>query len=63
MEKFLEGRKTYCGIAIVLLGAVFQIFKINITTEELQPVINNFIEVVGALIAMYGRIATKKGDV
>lgn len=55
--KGLEGRKTYLGLIIALIG-VFGLAK-YITPEEATLVVNHIFEIVGIAIALYGRIVTK----
>lgn len=55
----MEGLKTYTGLIVALIGAICTIFKINITTTEIQPIINAGLELGGLMLAAYGRIVTK----
>ncbi len=55
----MEGFKTYTGIAVALIGAICSIFKLNFTTEEIQPIVNAAFELAGLLFAAYGRFKAK----
>ena len=55
--KILEGKKTYIGIAIALLG-VFGLGNI-ISEGEANELVSKIIEVVGLVLAVYGRVVAK----
>ena len=58
MIKFLEGKKTYIGLALALFGALG---GSNLISEgELAQLLDSIFEVVGILFAAYGRYVTKK---
>ena len=57
LSKLLEGRKTFIGIAITLLGVLG---AGNLISEgEANQVVNLVIELVGLVLAIYGRIKAK----
>ena len=51
--EFLQGKKTYIGIAVAFLGAL-GVFK-YVSGGDLAAVLNTFAEFVGLAIAIYGR--------
>ena len=57
MLKLLEGRKTYLGLAITLLG-VFG-FGSLISEGEANHLVDLVIEVVGICFAVYGRFVAR----
>jgi hypothetical protein len=54
---FLDGFKTYLGIAIAFLGTLSGLFGWNL--GDLAGVQDQIIALVGAAIALYGRFVTK----
>lgn len=57
MEKFMEGRKTYTGLVIALIG-VFGLAA-YITPAEAGEAMNHVFELVGIAMAVYGRVVAK----
>ena len=57
LSKLLEGKKTYIGLAIALLG-VFGFGSI-ISESEANQAVNLVVELVGIIVAIYGRIKAK----
>ena len=57
LSKLLEGKKTYLGLAIALLGALG--LGGLISEGEANQVVNLVIELVGLVLAIYGRIKAK----
>lgn len=53
----LEGKKTYIGIVVALLGAI-GVFK-YVSEGDLTTTLNTLAEVVGLGIAAYGRFKAK----
>jgi len=51
----LEGKKTYIGIIVMILGMISSHYKLIFTTEELSAVVSLAVEFAGTLIALYGR--------
>ena len=54
----MEGKKTYTGIAIVVLGFVMSWLGIGGEAEAAE-IINTGVSLFGALVAAYGRYVTK----
>ena len=57
MNTFLEGKKTYIGIAVVLVG--FFGLSSLISDAEIASSIDSIIQLTGVAVAVYGRYATK----
>ena len=57
MNKILEGKKTYLGLAIALVGILG--LSQYISEAETTTLLNSLFEIVGIVIAIYGRIVTK----
>jgi len=57
MKKFLEGRKTFLGIIVILVG-MFGLTNF-ITPDETEIAFNSIIELVGVIITVYGRVVAK----
>lgn len=57
MKKYLEGKKTFLGLAIALMG-VFGLARF-VSPEETTTIVNNLFEVVGIALAIYGRIKAR----
>ena len=57
MSKLLEGKKTYLGL-IVALSGVLGLSK-YIADEELTQILDLALELLGLLIAAYGRAVAK----
>ena len=57
MSNFLQGRKTYLGLAVVLLG-VFG-FGGLVSEEELSHSVDLVLELVGIVLAVYGRFVAR----
>lgn len=55
----LEGKKTYIGIIIMVLGAISTHFKLPFTTEDISSVVSLVVELIGTIIALYGRFVAK----
>ena len=55
MKDGMQGLKTYTGIVVTLLGLIMTALKVNITTDEIQPIVNAFFEFGGMVLAAYGR--------
>ena len=53
MLKILEGRKTYIGLVVALVG-VLGVSDI-ISSEDVSAVLDKLFEVAGILLAAYGR--------
>jgi len=57
MKKLLEGKKTFIGIAIAVLGmtgaAAF------ISPDESEALFNAIFQIVGIAVAVYGRVVAK----
>ncbi len=53
----LNGKKTFIGIAVMLIGA-FGLGDI-VSPGEFEHVVNLAFELVGSLIAIYGRVQAK----
>ncbi len=53
----LDGKKTYIGLAVTLAG-VFGVFK-YVTEGDLTTTLNTLAEVIGLVIAIYGRYKAK----
>ena len=58
MTKFFEGKKTYIGLVVALIG-VFGLGS-YISPTEATELVNNLFAITGIIVAIYGRIATKK---
>ena len=54
ISKFMDGKKTYTGIAVALIG-VFGFAK-YISPEETASVIDLTLQLAGLIMAVYGRI-------
>ena len=59
MGKFLEGKKTYIGIALILFGIANEKWNLGFTEEASQKLMANLFEAVGTLVTIYGRIKAK----
>ena len=57
MNKILEGKKTYLGLAIALVGILG--LSQYISEAETTTLLNSLFEIVGIVIAIYGRIVTR----
>ena len=57
LQTILEGRKTYLGLAVTLVG-IFGLSK-YITGEETTQLLNSIFEIAGVVIAIYGRAVAK----
>ena len=57
MKTFLDGKKTYLGLALTLAG-VFGLARF-ITDAELEVALNALFEIVGVAIAVYGRFVAR----
>jgi len=57
MEKVLAGRKTFIGIAITVIGMTG--LAAFITPVEFEVLVNSIIEIVGVVIAVYGRVVAR----
>ena len=57
ISTLMEGRKTYVGIAIIILGAVG--FGDVISEAELATTIDNLLQFAGICVAIYGRLVTR----
>ena len=57
ISNLLEGRKTYIGLVIALIG----VLGLNkyVAEAELAELLNKTLEVVGLAMAMYGRYKAK----
>lgn len=57
ISNLLEGRKTYIGLVIALVG----VLGLNkyVAEAELAELLNKTLEVVGLAMAMYGRYKAK----
>lgn len=58
MSKFLEGKKTYAGIVAIIAGYL-GIGDI-LTPETTSVIFDNILQLVGIIVAIYGRYNTKK---
>ena len=58
MSKILAGKKTYIGLIVTLVG-VFGLTKF-ISPAEAETLMKSIFEIVGIVIAMYGRFVAKK---
>lgn len=58
INEFMEGRKTYIGLIVAILGfiGIAQYFGGN---SEMAVLVDKIVEVVGLLLAAYGRYKTK----
>ena len=57
MNEFLQGKKTYIGLALALAGFL-GIFE-YISEGDLSKVLNNGMEIAGIIFAVYGRFKAK----
>ena len=57
MQKFLEGKKTYIGLVVALVG-VFGLAS-YVSPAEATELINNLFSIVGICFAIYGRVVAK----
>lgn len=48
------------GVYVTILSFIFQVFKINIATEEVTSFVEAALTIVGLAMAWYGRY--RKGD-
>jgi hypothetical protein len=55
--KILEGKKTFIGLGVLLIGALG--LANIISPEEWEKGVNLILELVGLVIAVYGRIKAK----
>jgi len=60
MENILKGKKTFIGIAVTVIGMTG--LAAYITPVEFELLINSVLEVVGVVLAVYGRIVANKGE-
>jgi len=51
----LEGKKTYIGIIVMILGMVSSRYKLPFTSEDISSVVSLAVEFTGTAIALYGR--------
>ena len=51
----LEGKKTYIGIIVMILGMISSHYKLIFTSEDISNVVSLAVELAGTLIALYGR--------
>lgn len=52
---------TYVGLYVTILGALLQVLGVTIATEELTRFVTIALEVVGLIVAAFGR--WRQGDV
>ena len=57
IKQILDGRKTYIGLIVTLVG-ILGLSK-YITDGETTTLLNSVFEIVGVIIAIYGRAVTK----
>lgn len=57
---WLEGKKTYIGIALLILPTVLGWLGVETDKQELQGIINSALETVGGILAIYGRYDAAK---
>ena len=57
--KVLEGFKTYSGLLVAAIGLVLSLLKVNLTNEDIQPIVDALIIAAGLIVAAYGRAVTK----
>lgn len=60
MVDFMNGRKTYAALVIVLLGYLG--LADFITDDEVGKLTDSVAQIVGIAIAFYGRYRVKKAD-
>jgi hypothetical protein len=58
METFLKGKKTYIGIATLLVAALG--FSEYISSQEVSAIIDSVLTVIGTIVAIYGRYNVTK---
>ena len=59
MNKILDGKKTYIGLAVTLFGVLG--LTAYITPAETELLWKSIFEIAGVAIAVYGRAVTKSG--
>ena len=57
MSNFLDGKKTYLGIAVIVAGWLGLGDIINDAT--IGPIVDNAIQLIGVVLAIYGRFVAK----
>ncbi len=55
----LEGKKTYIGIAVMILGFIGAKYDLGLTEEATQTLAANVVYVVGSIVAIFGRLNAK----
>lgn len=59
MSNFLEGKKTYIGIAMTIAG----LFLPEVQVEAIGAALNDIFVAVGSVLAAYGRFKAKPAPV
>lgn len=55
---WMEGKKTYTGVAIVILGMIFGFLGLGGEAEATE-LVTNIMTAIGSVIAVYGRWKAK----
>lgn len=53
MNNFLEGKKTYIGIIVVIIGWLG--FGDLVTEDNVGLIVDNVIQLIGIIVTIYGR--------
>jgi hypothetical protein len=51
---------TYISALVVVLVSIFSLFKVNITKEDIEPILTALITLIGGIIVLIRRF--KQGD-
>ena len=52
--------KTFLGVIVMVLGLILQHLKVPVLEGEVEGIVTLIIEVVGAILAIYGRYKAQK---
>lgn len=65
--KWLDGKRTFIGLAITLIGLICSAFKVDAPTEELNGIVDLisvhweiFAQFAGLIVAAWGRVKASK---
>ena len=52
--------KTFLGVIVMVIGLVLQYLKVPVLEGEVEGIVTLIIEVIGAVLAIYGRYKAQK---
>lgn len=60
ISQFMKGKKTYTGIAMLLIPTIASWFDVQITEAESSHIVTLLMELAGTILAVYGYNAKEK---